>query len=1164
MRSSAAKGCALAVFIVLVIVVPAAAAPVTIDFESGAAVGDPVTNQYGPPGFLAGPTFTAPVNAGFNAGCAQPHLTASRPAFSGSYTLELDGCANGEFYPTGAFLKLGYTAKSLDFQIAETGTLVAPDEVIITAFRADKSIVVQQSSFLPPQTQPTYKQISVNSSAYDIAFVVIERGTQTGNPASLTGVSPSIGQSLLLLDDLTYDPPAAPPESSFLLAATPSSLRLAEGAEADVTIPVTWVNNPDPSTSPVSFEVAAPPGVTASVSPNPSTAGTATLHLKADKNAPTGDVTVTVDGFVDQGTPAEKHASTALALTVAAPYGLNALAPVSLTACSPTQVFVRVFTEPGFSDPLTVRVSGPTYLNVTPIGDAPGVGSATITASPQNGELIVPVAVDADRSSASFGPAKLVVTAQATGYAQVKTEGALTLQRAGIASVRAAGTGLPVGVARGPMFRRPGTLLDLGGAGFCPGSRLRFGTNGSQGAPRSIAPDGRSMRVEVPRGALSGPITLIRTDDPLTREKAAEAAVSPALPVLDYRSAYGFAFPNKRFEENFTLRQFDNTFGSSIFVQIDPCAVATLGVVSCPIPTGIPDPFALTVIAALADKGRSGLCYGNSQLNADIVNGAPIGGFDPPGAQRTIDLTGPAGPAPALLTRIGERHLQQFDAKMIAAAAADALSGRDPATSAKIIHERAVQQLTDGGSSLGGRPAIVSIRHGGSGHALLVYDVEELEGGKFALIVDDPNIPFDAAESTSASQHADNMTLSRITVDPASNRWTYPGLADSENKTLPWSGEIDLKSINVLPAAAVYNQRPVLPNLFQALSAVVLASDGSRLDQVTDGRGRRLIGADGFVPSGTAGIPQAALVGPTDVADGPNPIGVLPVGGVYDVAGTRAGGTGRLALLGRSVSATAVLGGAAASAGASPATDRLRVAARARLLRLTPGASGPTAMTLATKGRGGERVVGVETTGHKGAGDTVQLLGSGDVALTHGGPPSPANVTLSSVDGSGLPVTARLRLGRMAPGERARILVPDWKRLAGRVFEIQQRRGRATRRVRIRALAAPRVLRLAAVRARTARGRISVRANLRRVGRSRWASAGASLVVVHRRKVVARERTTATTEELRTGRASLALTTRKLARGRYRIAVVVTASSAGRDALARSNAVTTRRTLTIR
>jgi hypothetical protein len=38
-RYSAAKSCALADFIVLVIVVPAASAPVTIDFESGAAVG---------------------------------------------------------------------------------------------------------------------------------------------------------------------------------------------------------------------------------------------------------------------------------------------------------------------------------------------------------------------------------------------------------------------------------------------------------------------------------------------------------------------------------------------------------------------------------------------------------------------------------------------------------------------------------------------------------------------------------------------------------------------------------------------------------------------------------------------------------------------------------------------------------------------------------------------------------------------------------------------------------------------------------------------------------------------------------------------------------------------------------------------------------------------
>ena len=43
---------------------------------------------------------------------------------------------------------------------------------------------------------------------------------------------------------------------------------------------------------------------------------------------------------------------------------------------------------------------------------------------------------------------------------------------------------------------------------------MRFGANGASGTPGSIAPDGRSLVVEVPRGAVSGPVILERPVDP--------------------------------------------------------------------------------------------------------------------------------------------------------------------------------------------------------------------------------------------------------------------------------------------------------------------------------------------------------------------------------------------------------------------------------------------------------------------------------------------------------------------------------------------------------------------------------------------------------------------------------------------------------------------------
>src|SRR5262249_46223933 len=83
--------------------VPAAAsaAPVTLDFESGATVGEKVTNQYGPPGTPAGPKFEQGIEAGF-AGleCGPPKLVNEPSlAHSGSNSLLLNGCENGEFWP---------------------------------------------------------------------------------------------------------------------------------------------------------------------------------------------------------------------------------------------------------------------------------------------------------------------------------------------------------------------------------------------------------------------------------------------------------------------------------------------------------------------------------------------------------------------------------------------------------------------------------------------------------------------------------------------------------------------------------------------------------------------------------------------------------------------------------------------------------------------------------------------------------------------------------------------------------------------------------------------------------------------------------------------------------------------------------------------------------
>src|SRR5947209_13468112 len=98
----------------------ASAAPVAIDFESGASVGAQITNQYALHGGIPeGPTFMLPGSAGFSPfGCGPGHLT-SAAAHSAAYSVVLDGCGGGsEFAATATFFSMGYSTDAVSFWVA--------------------------------------------------------------------------------------------------------------------------------------------------------------------------------------------------------------------------------------------------------------------------------------------------------------------------------------------------------------------------------------------------------------------------------------------------------------------------------------------------------------------------------------------------------------------------------------------------------------------------------------------------------------------------------------------------------------------------------------------------------------------------------------------------------------------------------------------------------------------------------------------------------------------------------------------------------------------------------------------------------------------------------------------------------------------------------------
>ena len=152
--------------------------------------------------------------------------------------------------------------------------------------------MMQQQTLLGPNTK--FKGVPLVSGSDNIAFVEIERGSKASPTDSATGVALtplSPGSGYLVVDDLSYEPPSSPPESSFLLGASPSTARFAPGAKSpQIKIPVTWTANPNPSASPVSMELTRPRASPAASPPIPTGSGQSILVLEAKSRSNRGQV----------------------------------------------------------------------------------------------------------------------------------------------------------------------------------------------------------------------------------------------------------------------------------------------------------------------------------------------------------------------------------------------------------------------------------------------------------------------------------------------------------------------------------------------------------------------------------------------------------------------------------------------------------------------------------------------------------------------------------------------------------------------------------------------------------------------------------------------------------------------------------------------------------
>jgi Divergent InlB B-repeat domain len=94
------------------------------------------------------------------------------------------------------------------------------------------------------------------------------------------------------------------------------------------------------------------------------------------------------------------------------------------------------------------------------------------------------------------------------------------------------------GKASAPFEGRSSSTIRLVGSGFCPSSTFTF-AGGETVASAEISAVGDTARLQVPEGAVSGPITVSTS--------GSADAQSPPLTIDEYRSGHGFQFENGNF-----------------------------------------------------------------------------------------------------------------------------------------------------------------------------------------------------------------------------------------------------------------------------------------------------------------------------------------------------------------------------------------------------------------------------------------------------------------------------------------------------------------------------------------------------------------------------------------------------------------------------------------
>ena len=344
---------------------------------------------------------------------------------------------------------------------------------------------------------------------------------------------------------------------------------------------------------------------------------------------------------------------------------------------------------------------------------------------------------------------------------------------------------LSTAVGNEPEGTYPGTLVTLRGYGFTRDTLVRFG-DGAFLTPEYINPNAKEVYVRVPRGAVSGLITV--------RTSAGEFSSEQTFTVHSYRDTNAFSFPN--YSSTISFSDVEDLFGDD---QTTVSFWTPLGMARIPTPGAL----AFWGIAAAALNGN-GDCFGFALESNKLRQ-------HPEWINEGLGL--PEGANPVVFSLQNNENLNheieknlvaQFSAEMIGYYTDWQVSVRNSASVYWRLHDLLAQ---------GDRP-IISMQNGlDSGHAVVAYDLVG-NATQFAIRTYDPNRPYMGGSEGSTSSHYSAETACDILV--GNNSWSF-NMADGT----PWHG--GMGSLIVVPTSVVSGDLH-MPVSLQGMADLVFGS----------------------------------------------------------------------------------------------------------------------------------------------------------------------------------------------------------------------------------------------------------------------------------------------------------------------------------------------------